>query len=55
MYQIAAKMTLKKIKKRTIIIPVYYTEVDGKVVIDYDSMREEYEMKIKDLEEAYDN
>ncbi len=36
-------------EKEEIIIPVYYTKIKGKIIIDEDSMREEFEMKLKEI------
>ena len=41
---------------KEIIIPVYYTENDDKTInIDEDSIREEFEAKLKEVMELYDN
>ena len=41
-------------KTKKIIIPVYYAEIDGKKVVDEDSIREEFEAKSKEVIKAID-
>ena len=40
---------LEEENKRAIIIPIYYAEIDGKKVVDEDSIREEFERKLKEV------
>jgi hypothetical protein len=40
--------------KKFIVIPVYFSYGDtGKIIIDFDSIREDYEREIKELQEKY--
>lgn len=36
--------------KKEIVIPVYYAEIEGREVIDIESIREEFEREIEKLE-----